>query len=548
MSSGATWRTVALARLSHQSFDVLVVGGGATGAAIARDAVLRGLDVALCERGDFAGETSGQSSKLIHGGLRYLQQGNLPLVFEALGERSRLMQTAPHLCRPCEFLFPFYAGERPRRATVALGVAIYDALALWRPPTRSGTMNPDLVHSTAPWLRTTGLQGAVTYTDCQTDDARLVLESILDAQNEGAVICSRVNVGRPQQRRGYLHVVQATDRESGSSFPIRARAIVNAAGPFVDAFSDGPAALRPTLGVHICVPALRLPTGGRAFLLRAPQDGRVMFVLPAGPRTIIGTTDTDWRPDSHPLPAQPGDPVSARRVDVSYLLTAARHHFPAVDLGPDDVVATFAGLRPLLHSAASDPSATSREHDIWIDKAGVLTIAGGKLTTFRRMACDAVDQLIDLLRARGLDRPMGRSRTARRPLPGGRLVDAGTLSAHEMADDTRTHLLRTYGHRAPLVAALLGSAPSLHARLVPHLPYLRAEVLFAARHDLAYDVDDVLRRRLAVFREADDQGLGVAGDVADILALELGWTRPRRDISIADYQRVVAASRRWRTQ
>jgi glycerol-3-phosphate dehydrogenase len=544
-------RSAVLSRLAEDVFDVLVVGGGATGAAIARDAALRGLDVALCERGDFAGETSGQSSKLIHGGLRYLEHGHLHLVFEALAERRRLMDTAVHLCRPVEFLFPAYRGQDPSLLKLAIGVALYDALALFRPPARSRRLDPRALAELTPGLRRAGLEGAIEYVDCQTDDARLVLEAALDAEAAGAAIASYVEVEPPGERRGHLHTAAARDREGGQRFAVRARAVLNATGPFSDAFRGGERILRPTLGVHVVVDAARLPTGGRAFVLRSPRDQRVMFVLPAGPRTLIGTTDTDW-PDREGRGPIPGDEIRAYAEDVAYLLESANHAFPASGLRPEDVLSTFAGLRPLLASGAAHPSATSREHAIWVDPRGVLTVAGGKLTTMRRMGEDAVDRLVDLLRSRGVDRALRPCQTRERPLPGAAGWtghEAETLEVlHELGDDVRAHLVGSYGVRARQVLAIATEGDErLPRRLVPDLPFLAAEVVYAARYEHAVEVEDVLCRRVPLHRLDRDQGLVCAPLVADLLGEALGWSPARAKRGLRNYRAIVDRSRRFRT-
>jgi glycerol-3-phosphate dehydrogenase len=544
--SAPAWRATALERLADQTFDAIIVGGGATGAAIARDAALRGLSVALCDHGDFAGQTSSHSSKLIHGGLRYLQYGDLPLVFEGLAERHRLLATAHHLCRPIEFLFPAYHGGRPSLGTLGIGVTMYDALALWRSPVSSRRALAGEVYELAPYLRTAGLAGAQLYVDCQTDDTRLVLENVLDAESAGAVAATYVHLQRPSERRGHLHTLLAEDRESGETFPVRARAVVNCTGPFSDAFRGGTPALRPTLGVHAVFPADRLPTGGRAIVINSPRDGRLIFTLPAGARTIVGTTDTDWNPPDGSRRPRPQDEIRARPSDVDYLLEAANHAFPPARLTREDVVSTFAGLRPLISSTAASTSATSREHEIWIDRQGLLTVAGGKLTTMRRMGEEAVDQLVELLRARGMDRPVEACQTRTRPLPGA--THAPDLGGYELAGDVKVRLENAYGARAGQVAALAAGTPSLARRLVADLPYLKAEVTFAVRQDLAVEVEDVLRRRVPVFRDAADQGLAVAEEVGRMMGEELGWSAARRERSVAEYRAAVAAASRWRSE
>jgi glycerol-3-phosphate dehydrogenase len=545
-------RASTLRRLHDETFDVLVIGAGSTGAAVARDAALRGLRTALVDRGDIAGETSSYSSKLIHGGIRYLENGHLHLVFEALTERRRLMSTAPHLCRPVEFILPVWRGQDPSLAKLSIGVALYDALALFRKPVASRRLSPSLLHDLSPELRTQGLKGAIGYVDCQTDDSRLVLETALDAEAAGAAVATYVEIVKPPApRNGFLHVLRAFDRSAhpdghaaSDEFTVAARVVVNATGPFSDAFRGDQPVLRPTLGVHIVVDAARLPTHGRAYVLRAPQDGRIMFVLPAGPRTIVGTTDTDW-------PARPsaGDSILAAPADVAYLLESMAHNFPGAKLGPGDVLSTYAGLRPLLASDDSTPSATSREHAIWVDRRGMLSVAGGKLTTMRRMGEDVVDRLLEVLAARGFDGRVGPCLTRTRPLPGGAAApDVGpTASAHEVGVDVEAHLAASYGARAHDLLALLPdeeNAP-LARRLADDLPHLGVEVLFAARHEHALEVADVLCRRVPLFRLAKDQGLASAPQVAGQLAAVHGWSDARRAASLERYRHLVAGSRRW---
>jgi glycerol-3-phosphate dehydrogenase len=547
-------RRAALKRLGAEEVDLLVVGGGATGAGIARDAVLRGLTVALADAGDFAGQTSSRSSQLIHGGLRYLQYGDLALVFEGLSERRRLMSTAPHLCRPIEFLFPAYRGESPGLRTIGAGIALYNALALWRPPAQSRRLDPSATFEASPSLRAAGLEGAQLYTDCQTDDARLVLETILDAERAGAAVLSHVRVlSLRRDRAGRARAAIVRDHLDDELHEIRARLIVNATGPFSDAFDRGRHNLRPTLGVHLVFDAARLDLGGRAVVLRAPRDGRIFFALPRGPRSVIGTTDTDWNPDVRPgdgAAARNGAPtldaeIRASRRDVDYLLEAAAHAFPAARLGPEDVIATYAGLRPLIAERAHTVSSTSREHEILREPDGVVTVVGGKLTTFRRMAEQATDLVVELLRDRGVERPIGPCRTRDRPLPGAG-APPSPFSDHELGEDVRAHLLATYGSRAADVLAEIDDAPELARRIDLELPYLWAEVVHAARAEHALDVDDALARRVPLLRDARDQGLGAVEHAADLMARVLEWSPEQRARGVERYRATVASSRRWR--
>jgi glycerol-3-phosphate dehydrogenase len=524
---------------------MLIVGGGATGAATARDAALRGLDVAICDAGDFAAETSSQSSKLIHGGLRYLQYGNLQLVFEGLAERRNLMRTAPHLCRPVEFVFPAYRGERPTLATLGSGIRLYNALALWRPPAAGRRLRIDQLYQLAPWLRSAGLEGAQAYIDCQTDDARLVLEHVLDAEAAGATVANHVRAAALlRDARGRVRGARLIDRETGAQLETRASVVVSATGPFTDSFLAGHSAprLRPTLGVHLVLDAALVPHGGRVLVLRSPRDNRLFFVLPAGARTIVGTTDTDWL---SPDPPRLGDDIRARGSDVDYLLEAVNHAMPPLRLKAADVLSTYAGLRPMLATGAGTPSQTSREHDIAREPDGLVVVAGGKLTTMRRMGEQVVDRSLETLRAAGFERPLDRCVTARRPLPGGGPPPA-ELATGDLPGDVRAHLAGAYGGRAGLVLALMATSTRLATRIDRELPYVWAEVVVAARHEHARSLADALTRRVPLFRDARDQGLTAAVEAAELLADELGWLPQQRARELDAYRAAVDRSHRWR--
>jgi glycerol-3-phosphate dehydrogenase len=541
-------RAAAVARLANEEVELLVVGGGATGAGIARDAALRGIRTALCEAGDFAGQTSSQSSRLIHGGLRYLQYGDLRLVYEGLTERRRLMSTAPHLCHPVEFVFPGYRGERPSLLTEGIGIGLYNALALWRPPASSRRLDARELYALAPLLRSASLLGGQCYVDCQTDDARLVLENVLDAESAGAIVLSHTPVwALDRDHRGIVRGATVSPDLKADPIAVRAKVVVNATGPFSDAFDRGRRNLRPTLGVHIVVSADRLPHGGRVLVLRSPRDNRLFFVMPAGPRTVVGTTDTDWAPRGAAAdPPVPADEIRARRADVEYLLEAINHGFPAARLGADDVLSTTAGLRPLLATSANTPSQTSREHEIIREPDGLVTIVGGKLTTLRRMGQQVVDVVAEVLRDKGREEPIGRCVTGTRPLPGGGAVPALPADGAELPEDVRAHLLSAYGSRVLDVLALRAAAPALAERIDPELPYVWAEVVHAIEHEHAREVADVLVRRVPLFRQARDQGLAAAPLVAAALGERLGWNAARRQAAVDQYEAAVARSRAWK--
>lgn len=541
--------------------DLVILGGGITGAGIARDAALRGLSVALFEKGDYGSGTSSKSSKLIHGGLRYLEHGEIGLVFESVSERRVQTKVAPHLVRPQPFLVPIYKDTKPGLEVMNLGLWIYDSLALFRAPRMHKTFRgAKAAGQLEPCLRTDGLRGVIEYYDCATDDARLVLENVLDAQALGAD-CRNYTEVRALERdaAGRVRGVTVRDVLTGAEERIACRAVVVAAGAWTDEVTRrfeipiGRELLRRTKGVHVVIPHERLPLA-RAITMISPVDGRVMFAIPWRERTVLGTTDTDF--------TGAADDVHADADDVRYLCDSANGYFPHAGIQLDDVIATWAGLRPLIRAEdGGAESDVSREHEIFVRDDGLVIIAGGKLTTYRRMAAQAVRTAVKWLRdhddgfeAAGHER----AGTKHRPLPGGTGLERGDLEGvaaigraliaeHQLDGDTATHLCGVYGARAPLLAALIAGERGLGERINADLPYVWAEVEFAMRHDRARTVDDVLSRRAPLLLVGRDQGLDVCERVADRMAAHLGWSADERARQVAGYQRTVADSRRFRT-
>jgi glycerol-3-phosphate dehydrogenase len=545
--------------LQATEFDLVVVGGGITGAGIARDAALRGLKVALVEKGDLARGTSSASSKLIHGGLRYLEQLELALVREGVRERSVLMKLAPHLARPLPFLFPIYKNSRAGPFTVEVGMWLYDALALFGNYRRHRMLGAREVGRTEPMLGRAGLRAGTLYYDCMTDDARLVVETTIDALEHGAVIATHFEVASLRKGAdGRISGVMVRDRLSpadlgddlerapraGPTLDVRAKLVVVAAGPWTDELlgplRGGKPLLRPTKGVHIVLDKARLPIN-HAVVLTSVRDGRVLFAIPWRERTVIGTTDTD----DH-------DPESciATAADVAYLLETANHYFPDLHARESDVISTWAGLRPLIAAGAVSESKVSREHEVLDIAPGLIAIAGGKLTTYRLMAEQVVDRAVAKL-----GRVLERCRTETTPLPGA--ADARAISdvealAKRIARESRLeldvarHLVHSYGLRAREVLALAREPGLPEGRLVPDLPFVWAEVVWGARRELAERLDDVLRRRMLVFLKDRDQGLSIAPRVADVLARELAWDDERKALELSRYEKLVAASRSFR--
>jgi glycerol-3-phosphate dehydrogenase len=543
--------------------DLLIVGGGVTGAGIARDAVLRGMNVALFEKGDYASGTSSKSSKLVHGGLRYLEHGEIGLVFESVSERRVQTRVAPHLVRPLPFLVPIFKDSKPGLEIMNIGLWIYDSLALFRAPRMHKTFRGrKAAHELEPELRGEGLRGVIEYYDCNTDDARLVLENVLDARALGADCRNYHEVVRlVRDGEGRVRGAVVRDLLTGVEEELRSRCVVLALGAWTDEVIkrfEIPIKrdlLRRTKGVHLVFPRERLPLQ-RAITLISPVDGRVMFAIPWRERTVIGTTDTDFDGTA--------DDVHADAEDARYLCESANGYFPRANLTPSDVIATWAGLRPLIRpDHAEAESDVSREHEVFVRDDGLVIIAGGKLTTYRRMAREAVRDAVKWLRENdpGFNGTTGsgdRAGTKDRPLPGAAGLDEPTLEGvaavgkqlmerYRLDADTATHLCGVYGVRAHTLGEAISLDRTLGERLNPDLPYVWAEIDFAVSHDLARTVDDVLSRRVPLLLTGRDQGLDVAPRVAARLARTLGWDDAEIERQLAAYGKTVADSRRFRT-
>jgi glycerol-3-phosphate dehydrogenase len=547
-------RETQLSRARTGSFDLLVIGGGITGAGVARDAARRGLRVVLVEQADLAQGTSSRSSKLVHGGLRYLEQGELGLVFESVSERRVLMDIAPHLVRPLPFLFPVFKKSHQSAIILDMGMWLYDGLSLFRSPRRHRRLSPDDVAVEEPALEQDGLKSAELYYDCATDDARLTLETALDAVEAGAVVLSRCRVegfvrGSGQWVRGAL----LRDLVGKTSFELAAAVVVNATGPWADRTRSlagrESTLLRPTKGVHIVVDRAKLPINFANVILH-PTDSRIMFAIPWGDRSYIGTTDTDWSGDP--------DDVAATASDVRYCLAAAGSYFPGHPLLPSDVIATWAGLRPLIGQEGVTESKVSREHHVVTDPDGLVTVAGGKLTTYRRMAAEAVDRALDVMRLSGhpLDH-LEHAKTDREALPGAVGWPEGDpeeevaasireVSGNRLSRETARLFAETYGMRGIDLALLVAARPELGETLVDGRPEVAAQVEWAVTRELATTLADVLVRRTTIHLKDFDQGLGCMRRVAAQMRIMLGWDEARSEQEVADYEAEVAKSRAWR--
>jgi glycerol-3-phosphate dehydrogenase len=516
-------------RLRDGPFDLLVVGGGIYGAWTAYDATLRGLRVALVERTDWAAGTSSASSKLIHGGLRYLRHLWLRTVQKSLLERRTLTDIAPHQVRPLRFLFPSYRSQPVNRLSITFGLILYDLLAgRDQPVARHRTLGREAVAKAYPFLRTDALSGGFFYGDCGTDDARLTLEVVDAAQRAGAVVVNHAPVAELLRAGGRVVGGAVTDAVTGASVEVQATVTVVAAGPWSRGLMDGTTRgrlCRFTKGVHLVMPALPCSD---AMLLVAASDGRVFFLIPWYGKTLVGTTDTAY--DGDP------DAVGVEETDVDYLLSELRVHVPGLGWRESDILGRFAGLRTLRNVHGVAPSAVTREWRLESPEPGLLLPVGGKLTSAR---VDAGRVVAGVLKSLG--RPVGPVPTER-PLPWApdgpfatwQAAMAGEGVAAGLDAETARWATHRFGTRVKDLHDLVRSNAELAQRVVATAPFCRGEIVLAARDEMAATLEDALRRRMpaTLFAAVD---AAVAGDAADLMGEELGWDAARRRREVAAF-------------
>jgi glycerol-3-phosphate dehydrogenase len=525
-------RTAALIELGEATFDVLVVGGGVTGAGIALDAATRGLSVALVDQADFSSGTSSRSSKLIHGGLRYLEQRNFQLVREALHERRLLLTTiAPHLVKPVPFLLPV---RNPwERSYFGAGIALYDGLGGWTSEMpRHRHLGRRAIAEAAPALADGEFVGAIRYFDGQTDDARFVVSVLRTALGHGAKTVSRAAV-TGFLGRARVEGARVQDLETGTELEVRAGVTILAGGVWsqeleVLAEVASPIPVRASKGVHMLVPRDLIDLHD-ALILRAGHS--VLLVIPWGAHWLIGTTDTPWELGTEEPTALPED--------LDYLLGHLNRALRR-PVRRGDVTGIFAGLRPLIDPGAGDTAAVSREHIVRVPRHGLVTVAGGKYTTYRVMAAEAVDAA-----GAQLGLAVDASRTESVPLVGAESIDAarGELTGLGLPEELSERLLARYGSIAPEVGRPILRDPELGATLPGAAPYVGAEALYAVTHEGARSLEDVLSRRTRISFEAADGGLAAAPVVAPLVAGPLGWSTRRVREEVDSFARRVARER-----
>jgi glycerol-3-phosphate dehydrogenase len=544
-------RARAIETLVTDHFDVVVIGGGITGAGVAFDAATRGLGVALVEKADFASGTSSRSSKLVHGGLRYLQSFDLGLVREALLERQLMVKLAPHLVRPLKLVVPAFEGARPD-LLVGIGLNMYDVMATPRlrgrrsarraaaeagdtpdadwSPERHRNISGEEVLELVPALSARNPTGGYLFYDCQTDDARLVLTVLGEAERFGAICANRLEVIELVQEDGRASGVKVRDAETGNEFTVQADSVVNATGVWADRIrpeelhseAEVPT-IRPSRGTHITLSYADLPLNAGAIV--PAGGGRSIFALPWLGRSLIGTTDNDYEGDI--------DHVRPDPEDIEYLLEATNSFF-GTSLGTDDLTGAYAGVRPLISTGDTRKSVDiSRKAELYETSSGMITITGGKLTTWRRMAKLAVDRLVER------DGRQAPCRTHEIPL--GARVDPAELPVVEgVPEDSYARLAARYGHAAHKVLSTAAERGELAQPIVPGLPDLLAEAPFAARHEQARSVGDLMLRRTRLGLLAAKELCGPDGRVitrvARAMGDELGWDQARIDIEVERFR------------
>ncbi|MFA5892090.1 MAG: glycerol-3-phosphate dehydrogenase/oxidase [Actinomycetota bacterium] len=531
---GPTSRAENLERMARDTFDVVVIGGGITGAGCALDAAARGLSVALIEKDDFASGTSSRSSKMVHGGMRYMAQFDFGLTWEAAHERELLIRLAPHLVRRLKFLYPVYRKKEVRQTPI--GLSLYKALAGFR-GAKHARASAQTIRELAPSLDPAAVKGAWTFYDARADDARLVFEVARTAHNHGAVIANHARVTGFERTNGRISAATVTDSIGATQIEVRGRSFINATGIWAHDVAELDASgslspLRPAKGIHLFVSAARLDVRAAVIVPSGLRDGRSLFAVPWGPVVLLGTTDTDY--------TGPIDSPAVTHEDVDYVLNAINGKLQT-GLTTHDVVAASAGLRPLVAGDGGRTADLSRHHAITVGPGGLTTVTGGKLTTYRRMAADAIDAVCKQLDVKA------KSPTAKLPIgltrPLADVLAETNRAATELSADPRLgiDLVRIYGDLAPRVLELAAQDRELALPLAEGMTTIRAQIAWAARHEMAQSVEDVLAHRTRM--SLADRAGGTATAAPQIIAAELGWDAERTARDVSDYLAKLAAER-----
>ncbi len=539
-----------LGQMSAEVFDLVVIGGGINGAGVARDATSRGMRVALVEAQDFAEGTSSRSSKLIHGGIRYLENFEFGLVFEALSERRLLFELAPHLVHPLRFVLPLYRGGRVGMFKMGLGMWLYDALSMFEAPELHERLSAQESLERLPQLQSLDLLGSYVYSDAYMDDARLVIETLRAAVAQGAVCINRVAAEDAELVEGKVQSIICTDKVDGRRIRLRGRHVISTVGPWTDLVAprivgEWKKLLRPSKGVHLTFDRRRLQLN-QAVVMAADKEKRIVFGIPRHEMTIIGTTDTDY-------PDDPTD-VSATREDVDYLLKISQEYFPGAKLQASDIISSYAGVRPLVDDGAETESKTSREHTIFRDPRNVTFVAGGKYTTYRLMAEQAVKTALEAFSLEDQVR-FGRSDT-KKPLS-----DQATVEVIEMCLRSSKEIAAQFHLGAEAVENLITRHGAEAMQMIKDAQCYPShigessmermwtiEAIQAIRQTMCFDLIDFYARRTPLFLARADHGLSYVAQLSRIFANELGWNDIRRQEEATRLQAYIRHELRWKQQ
>jgi glycerol-3-phosphate dehydrogenase len=537
-------RPVMLNLMKREEYDLVIIGGGINGAGVARDAASRGMKVAVIEAEDFAVGTSSRSSKLIHGGIRYLENYEFHLVFEALSERALLFDIAPNLVHPLRFVLPLYKGNRVGMFLMGLGMWAYDALSLFEAPEPHERLSAAESCQRLPLLQPKGLQGSYVYSDAYMDDDRLVHETLRSAVALGARVVNRARAKDVVMNDGKITAVIAHDAKSGKDFEIRGKHFVSTVGPWTDRVAtdllkDWKKILRPSKGVHLTFKRSRFDVKD-AIVMAADDEKRIVFGIPRHEMYIIGTTDTDFS----------GDPkdVSVTPEDVKYLLEVASHYFPGAKLTKDDIISSYAGVRPLVDDGSVTESKTSREHVILNDPRNITFVAGGKYTTYRRMALDTVESTLDYFNIEDRVR-FGRSGTEA-PLNRLASVEALTSARHSIeryvngSGLDREEVTLLVERHAMEIDALLKHDPGPAFSSKERMWIMEAK--HAIRETMCDSLVDFYSRRVPLFLSQRDHGLGYLNRISRAFQEELGWTESERVNACQALQEYIRNELSWR--
>ncbi|XGC81027.1 FAD-dependent oxidoreductase [Bdellovibrio bacteriovorus] len=507
-------------KMKNQEFDLVVIGGGINGAGVARDAAARGMKVALIEARDFASGTSSKSSKLIHGGIRYLENMEFKLVFEALSERTRLFEMAPHLVHPLRFMIPLYEESRVGMGKMGLGMWLYDALSLFQAPEMHERLNPRMTAERMPAIRTTNLLGSYIYSDAYMDDDRLVHETMRSANEFGATCVNYVKAIGADFDHNHVTGVKCIDQVTKEKFTVKCRHVISSVGPWTDElgqslFYDWKKILRPTKGIHLTLPKHRLPLSS-AVVMGAEKSERIVFGIPRHEMIIIGTTDTDFK--------EAPEEVTTTPDDVVYLLKIIDHYFPHAELTAHDVIASYAGVRPLVHDGSSSEGKTSREHTIINDPRGVTFVAGGKYTTYRLMCQQTVDKALHYFSIE--DRAKFASVNTAVPLNSYTSPES-FQQALSFADVWASETGRSKADMTLLAERYGMEGEEILNKYSSSYSYLQLEAAQAIDSTMCLHLTDFYARRVPLFLADRNHGLHSLDEIGAVFQEKLGWNEAR---------------------